>query len=212
MQDHGTERVVDADALLQGDNLVPVAHGLLLTTAHQRVDGCERETGGVVALRVHSQMQVGDGEVLVEFVLTVHIHDLADDAHRTTHVLGCLRCALHGHADNDVGTHLTGEVCRIVVLQTTIDEHLVAESHRRESGWDGHRGTHGLWQAAAVEVHLIVGDDVRCRTGKGDGQVACEVERVGVSHAELSEQFGQVLTPDDTTGVHVLLADGDARR
>ena len=157
-------------------------------------------------------MQVGDGKVLVEFVLTVHVHDLADDTHCATHVLGRLRRTLHRHADDDVGTHLTGEVCRIVVLQTTVHQHLVAESDGREGGWDGHRGAHGLRQASAVEVHLIVGDDVRCRTGKGDGQVACEVERIGVSHAELGEQFGQVLTPDDTAGVHVLLADGDARR
>ncbi len=33
MQDYRTERVVDADALLQGDNIVPVAHGLLLASA-----------------------------------------------------------------------------------------------------------------------------------------------------------------------------------
>ena len=39
MEDLRTERIVDADALLQGDDLVPVAHGFLLTTAHQRVDG-----------------------------------------------------------------------------------------------------------------------------------------------------------------------------
>ena len=128
-------------------------------------------------------MQVGDGEVLVEFVLTVHIYNLADDAHRTTHVLGCLRCALHGYADDDVGTHLSGEVCGIVVLQTTVHQHLVAESDGREGCGDGHRSTHGLWQTTAVEVHLIVGDDVRRCAGKGDGQVMGEIELIGITHA-----------------------------
>ena len=212
MQYLGTECVVDADALLQGDDFVPVAHGLLLTTAHQGVDGCQRETGGVVALGVYRQMQVGDGEVLVEFVLTVHVHDLADDAHCATHVLGRLRRTLHRHADDDVGSHLTGEVCRIVVLQTTVHQHLVTQSHRREGSGDGHRGAHSLWQPSAVEVHLFVGDDVRRRTSKGDGQVVGEVERIGVAHAELVEELGQVLALDDAAGIHVLLADGYACR
>ena len=39
MQNGGTERLVDADALLQGNDFVPVAHALFLASANQRVDG-----------------------------------------------------------------------------------------------------------------------------------------------------------------------------
>ena len=116
MQDYGLERVVDADALLQGDDVVPVAHGQLLAPSDERVDGGLRETGRAVALGVYLQMQVGDGEVLFHLVLTVHVDNLAQYAHGASQVLGLFGCALHGDADDDVGTHLAGDVSRIVVL------------------------------------------------------------------------------------------------
>ena len=45
MQDDRTERLVDADALLQSDDVVPMAHSQLLTSADEGIDGCLRETG-----------------------------------------------------------------------------------------------------------------------------------------------------------------------
>ncbi len=80
-----------------------------------------RETGRAIALRVHLQVEVGDGQVLFVFVLTVHIHNLTDDAHRTANVVGGLGRSLHGDADDDVGAHLSGNVGRIVVLQTSVN-------------------------------------------------------------------------------------------
>ena len=120
MQDDWVEILVNANTLLQGDDLVPVAHSLFLTTAYQRVDGCRRKAGGIKAFCIYRHMQVGDCQVLVILVLTVHINDLTDDAHRTAHVFGYLRRSLHSDADNDVGSHLAGNVGRIVILQATV--------------------------------------------------------------------------------------------
>ena len=157
-------------------------------------------------------MQVGHGEVLIDLILTVHVDDLTENAHRTTHILGTLGCPLHGDTDDNLSTHLASKISRVVVFQTTIHQHLITDSDRRKGGGDSHRGTHGLWQPSAVEIHLAVFDDVCGYAGKGDGQVAVKVERVGKSHAQLLEQLGQVLALDDTTGLHVTLADGQARR
>ena len=164
---HGAERVVDADALLQGDDLVPVAHGLLLTSANQGVDGLERKAGSIVALGIHTHMYVGDGQVLLHLVLTVHIYYLTDDAHRTTHVVGLLRRTLHSNTYYNISPHLAGYVNGIVILQSAIHQHHVAQSYRREGSRYRHRGTHGLGQTSAVEVHLTIVDDIRCHTGKG---------------------------------------------
>ena len=204
----GAETLVDADALFQRDNLVPVSHGLLLAAAHQRVDGVEREAGGVVALGVDSHVEVGHLDVLVDFVLTVDVDNLTQDAHGAAQVLGTLRRSLHGDADDDVGAHFAGNVNGVVVLQTTVDQHFITYSDGREGCGNGHRGTHGLWQSAVVENDLRVVDNVRGHAGEGNLQVVGEVERVGIARAELLEQLGQVLALDDAAGLHVLLADG----
>ena len=202
---------LDADALFQGHDLVPVAHGLFLTATYKRVDGFQREACGIVSLGVDGHVQVGHRDVVVDLVLTVHIDDLTQDAHGTTHVLGLLRGTLHGDANHDLSTHLTGDIHGIVILQTTVDQHLVADSYGRESSWNGHRGTHGLWQSSAMKVHLFIGDDVCRYTGKGNGKPV-EVDRIGKSHAELLEQLGQVLTLDDAARILVLLAECQTRR
>ena len=75
-------------------------------------------------------MQVGDGQVFIILVLTVHVHDLTDDAHGAAHVFCHLRRTLHGDTDDDLGPHLAGDVSRIVILQTSIYEHFVADSDR----------------------------------------------------------------------------------
>ena len=151
-------------------------------------------------------MQVGNGEVLVELVLTVHVDNLAEDAHRASQLICVLGCSLYGYTDNNLSTHLTGNVGRIVVFQTTIDQHFVADSHGCEGGRNGHRGTHGLRQPAAVEIDLAVVDDVCSHTGKGNRKVAGEVNRIGVTHTEPLEQFSQILALDDAARLLVVLA------
>ena len=49
-----------------------------------------------------------------------------------------------------------------------------------------------------MEVDLAVVDDVCRHAGKGNGKVACEVEGVVETYAELLEQFGEILALDDT--------------
>ena len=129
MQDPGTERLVDTDALLEGNDVVPVAHGLFLASANQRIYGCLRKTGRTISLRVHLQMQVGDGQVLVKLVFTVHINNLAQDAHRAPHVLCTFWVTLYGDTYDNLSTHLAGKISGVVVFQTTVHQHLVADSH-----------------------------------------------------------------------------------
>ena len=165
-----TERAVDADALLQGQQFVPVPQGLLLAAPYQRVVGDVGEAGGIVARGVHADGYVGNAEVVVVLVLAVHVHYLVQYAHGAAQVFSCLGSPLHGDADNDVGPHPSGDVGRIVVAQPTVHQHHVADANGREYGGDGHRGPHGLRQTARVEVVLGVGDDVRRHAGKRDGR------------------------------------------
>ena len=75
-------------------------------------------------------MQVGNGEVLVELILTVYVDNLAEDAHGTTDILGYFRSSLYGDTDDNLGTHLAGKVGRVIVFQATVHQHLVTDSHR----------------------------------------------------------------------------------
>ena len=83
-------------------------------------------------------------------------------------------------ADDNVSPHLTGDISRVVVEQTAVNQHLVTDPYRREDGRDGHRSPHGLWQSPAVEHDFGIGDDVRRHTGKRNTQVLGEIERVGI--------------------------------
>ena len=129
LQDGGTERLIDADALLQGDDVVPVTHGLLLASTDECVDGCLGKAGRAIALRIDLQVQVGDGEVLLEFILTVHVNNLAENAHRATHVLRTFGGTLHGDTDDDLSAHLAGKIGRVIVFQATVYQHLVTDPY-----------------------------------------------------------------------------------
>ena len=210
--DDGAEAVVNADLLLQGDDFVPVLVAGQFAAIDERVDGLGGEAAGAVAPHVDPHVEVGDGEVVLHLVLTVYIDDLSDDAQRAAQVFGRLGVALHGDADDHLGAHLTGQVGGIVVLQTAVHQHHVAHPHGRKHGGDGHGGAHTLPQASAVEVHLAVVHDVGGHAGEGDAEVFVEVERVVVAHADALEELGQVLTLDQSAGVLVALAEGEARR
>ena len=63
-----------------------------------------------------------------------------------------------------------------------------------------------------MEHHLAIVDNIRSHASKWFGKVGGEVQRVGKPEAQLLEKFGQVLTLDDTSCIHVALTDGQARR
>ena len=62
-----------------------------------------------------------------------------------------------------------------------------------------------------MKNNFAVIDDIRRYTGERDAQVTGEVERVGKANAELLKQFGQVFALNKTTGIHILLTDGQTR-
>ena len=201
----GTEVIADTYLLLQGHQLVPMLHGFLLASTNKGIDGNRGKACCIIARGVDLQMQVRNGKVLFDLVLTVHIDNLAEDAKRALDVF-CLLClALHGDANDDVGPHLAGNVGRIVVLQATVNQHHVAQPDGSKGSRNGHRSTHGLWQPAAVEVNLAVVDDVRRHTGKRNLQVLREVERVGIARTELTKELCKVLALDDATFAGLVL-------
>ena len=111
-------------------NLVPVSHSRLLAPAYQCIDSSLREARRAVALGVHQDMDIGKGQILLIFVLTVMIHNLQQDGRRRVQFRRPLQLALHVHADNDVGPHLSRYVSREVVRQATVHQHPVARPHR----------------------------------------------------------------------------------
>ena len=138
VEDSRTERRVDADALFQGDQFVPVAHGFLFTATDQRVDGGGRETGSAVAVGIHIHEQIGQRLVLLELVLGVHIEDLGEYALGVPVVIGRHGVVMDGHADHDVGAHLFGDIHGVVVAHAAVDEHQTVDPDRGEDGRDRH--------------------------------------------------------------------------
>ena len=153
-------------------------------------------------------MQVGDTEVLLKFILTVHVDYLAQNAHSANQILGLFWCTLHGNADDNLCTHFSGDVGRIVILQATINQYFIANPYWRECRWYSHRCAHSLRQSAAMKINLTIINDVGCYTSKRNRKIAGKVERISIAGTELLKKLCQIFTLDDATCLQVALADG----
>ena len=193
-------RVADAQFGFQGQQFVPMAHGLFLAAADEGVNGCMGKGSGAVASSVDADRDVGDGEVFLIFVLTVNVDNLRDDSACGTDVVGRLLLALHGDTDDIVSAHLTGNVGREIVAEATVDEHHVAHPDRRECSRDGHTGTHSYAEHTAMEVVLGVVNDIGGHTGKRDGK-GVEVDGVVVGCRERIEERIDILTDDKASAI-----------
>ena len=69
-------------------------------------------------------------EIGLIFVLTVDIDNLHQELDRPCDVVGREGIVLHRDADDDVGAHLTGNVCRVVIAHASVDEQFVPHAHR----------------------------------------------------------------------------------
>ena len=101
--------------MFQRHQLIPVTHRFLLSPPDECVNGCRCEARCAIPLRVHSDSNIGEREVVLIFILTVDVDDLSNDRGIGVDVISCPRGALHGHSDDIVGTHGLGDVSRIVV-------------------------------------------------------------------------------------------------
>ena len=112
------------------------------------VDSVVVKTGSIVTFCVHADRYIGNGKILVVFVLAVDIDDLTEDADGVSQLIAGFRSTLNSHANDDVCTHFACDVCRVVVAQTTVNQHFVTNTDRRECGRNGHGCSHGLWEAS----------------------------------------------------------------
>ena len=189
-------------------------HGGFLAPAYQRVDGYRRETRRAVSLGIHTDQDVRHGFVLFELVHAVEVHNLHQDARRGIKLRGGFQFRRYIDADNDVGTHLAGDVGRIVVAQTTVHQHHAARSDGGKDAGNRHAGTHGSAQHAAVEHHFGIVDHIGGHAGKGNGQLV-EVDGIVVGCRQGVKQRGNVLAHDEAATVRLrllALAEGEALR
>ena len=204
---------VGTKLLAQCHQLVPVFHSGFLAPAYQRVDGYCRETRRAVSLGIHADQDVRHGFVLFELVHTVEIYNLHQDARRGVKLRGGLQFRRHVDADDDVGTHLTGDVGRKVVAQTTVYQHFaICPDGSKDSG-NRHAGTHGSAEHAAVEHHFGIVDHIGGHAGKGNGQ-RVEVDGIVVGCRQGVKQCGNVPAHDETATVRrrLALAEGELFR
>ena len=163
-----------------------------------------------IASSVDADGNVGDGEVILIFVLTVDVDNLRDDSACGTDVVGRFLLALHGDTDDIVSAHLTGNVGREIVAEATVDEHHVAHPDRRECSRDGHTGTHSYAEHTAMEVVLGVVNDIGSHTGKRDGK-GVEVDGVIIRCRERIEERIDILTDDKASTIGSLLSQIQTR-
>ena len=75
---HGHDGCCLFQFVRQRHQLVPMLHGSLLTSADECVDSCMVEGCRAITGGVHTDGNIGDGEIVVVLVLTVHIDNLRE--------------------------------------------------------------------------------------------------------------------------------------
>ena len=97
--------------------------GSLLTTAYEGIDGGSIKTGSTVVMGIHRYIHIGNLHVFIIFILRIVVDNPFQDARRRSKIIGALILIRHSDADDDIGSHLTGHVGRIVITHATVDKH-----------------------------------------------------------------------------------------
>ena len=71
------------------------------------------------------------------------------------------------HSDHNVGTHAPGEINRVVVDHSPVNQQHAVFLHRREDSRQGHAGSDGFRQDALPENHLLTGAYIGSYTSEG---------------------------------------------
>ena len=151
-------------------------------------------------------MQIRQGDILFEFILRIEINDLRQDAKSSVQIGRRLGSIGNGHTDDDIGTHLLGNVGGEVITHTAVNKYQTVDTYRREDSWDRHRGSHSLWQMAAMEIHLGITGQIGSHTGERNGQ-GIEVKRVVIPCTEFLQQQLNVLARDEAAVAAAALAE-----
>ena len=178
---------------LKFHKFVPMSHGSLLATTYQCIDSFCRETDSAVWPRIDHHQKIGDIHVLFNLVASAHANIEVHHIESCCHLVRIGFIADKTHADDIIGTHLLGQVSRIIVLHATIDQNHITFSYWGKSGRDGHRGTHGLGKMSAMEIIFRIGDDISGRARKGSWQ-RVEVDAVTISVGQAIKECCQVLS------------------
>ena len=128
----------NTDFPLQSQQVVPTAHGRILTAMDETVDGVGIETGCRETGGINTDQDVGLGDILVVFVHGLIIDDLHQDAERGVQAFSGPQGVLQGNANDHIGTHGPRQVNGIVVGEETVDQHHIPFADRGKDGGNGH--------------------------------------------------------------------------
>ena len=174
--------------LLLGGLVAPVDHG---------VDGRRIETHHPVAGEVRLDADIDIPDIAGEGILGEHVDAPPEDVGDVMDLRVAGFRVGQVDADDDVGSHLAGEVHREVVAHASVHEDHAFGAYRCEETRDGHGGTHGRIHAAAVPDLGLTGDDVGRDAGERD-RVPEEVRRIGVPRRQAGNEVLDVLAEDET--------------
>ena len=102
-------------------------------------------------------------------------------------------------ADHHVGTHLTGDIHRIVVQGTAVHQYPAVLAQRREIARDGHRGAKGIHEGATAPDDLLMLDQIHRHTGERNRHLV-EVQRIQIADGQRGEEVVDVLPVNQRHG------------
>lgn len=199
----GHEVRCDANLAFQVEEALPVAPCCQFAPLQKYLYSLLVEAGRRIAFHVDMDVDIAVLYVLIVLFHPHQVDDLPRDVGQRVELVGTDQPFLHIDTDDDVGTHLPGNVHRIVVDHAAVDQHHPFPFHRLEHAGDGHAGAHGKGKLAAVEHILLAVDKVFGYAGKRDRKLV-EVDGVVIAHRQFGEETGNVAPGDDASLERVL--------
>ena len=191
-------RLVDAEMFCKSVERIDISHGSFLASLNERIDCCGREACCSVAFSIDWDIDVG---IFLVSLVELHAVEVEHAHHDVECAVGELIFCHGSHkvnADDNVGTHISCHIHRIVIDHKAIDEGSIAHLDRSKHRWDGHAASHSRDEIALVEHMFLARDGIGSYACEADRELA-EVAVVGQSVGEMIEQQRDIPAVDDAT-------------
>ena len=150
-------------------------------------------------MKVGLDIQVHFLEIALEGVFRQQVDGAPDNVGKVLDVLIAHPGIGKVDADDDIGPHFLGYLHREVVAHSAIGQNHIAGADGGEEGGDGHCGTEGGVDAAAVPHLGLARHHIGSHAGEGDGEFK-EVGGICVPGGHTGDNVSHVLAVDQSGG------------
>ena len=180
-----------------GGKRLRILLGRLISPDNHRVDSLGIETHHPVTGQVRLDPDIDHLEIPLEGIFGEHVDSPPEDVGDIVDLLIARLGIGQVHADDDVRSHLPGQVRREIVAHPTVHQHHALGPDGGEKARDGHGGAQGRIEAAVMPHLRPAGHHIRSDAGERDRK-AQEIRGIRKSGRQAGKQVLDILAENIT--------------